>query len=79
LRSGRIGDHAHSPGGKRSDVVHRTCDVGDVGAADTANVTIVVKVKAPKGTKLTDAATASATTGDTIPGNDSKSAMVKIS
>jgi uncharacterized repeat protein (TIGR01451 family) len=56
-----------------------TCDLGNLGAADTATVTIVVKVKAAKGTKLVDMATVSATTGDTIPGNDSKSVAVKVS
>jgi uncharacterized repeat protein (TIGR01451 family) len=56
-----------------------TCDLGDVGAADTATITIVVKVKATKGTKLIDTATVSAATGDTIPGNDSKSVTVKVS
>jgi hypothetical protein len=56
-----------------------TCDLGDVGAADTATVTILVKVKAAKGTKLSDTATVSATTGDTNPGNDSKTAIVKVS
>jgi uncharacterized repeat protein (TIGR01451 family) len=56
-----------------------TCDLGDLGAADTATVTIVVKVKAMKGTMLTDTSTVSATTGDTIPGNDSKSVTVKVS
>jgi hypothetical protein len=34
---------------------------------------------AKKGTELTDTATVSATTGDRIPGNDSKSVTVKVS
>jgi uncharacterized repeat protein (TIGR01451 family) len=55
-----------------------TCDLDNLGAADTATVTIVVKVKATKGAKLIDTATVSATTGDTIPGNDSKSVNVKV-
>ena len=56
-----------------------TCDLGEVDAADTAAVTIVAKVKAAKGTKLSDTATVSATTGDTNPGNDSMTAIVKVS
>jgi hypothetical protein len=39
----------------------------------------VVKVTAKKGKMLTDTATVSATTGDTIPGNDSKTTDVTVS
>ena len=56
-----------------------TCELGNLGAADTATISIVVKVKATKGAKLADTATVGATTGDTIPGNDSKSVNVKVS
>jgi uncharacterized repeat protein (TIGR01451 family) len=56
-----------------------TCNLGQVGAATTATVTIVVKVKAASGSMLTDTATVSATTGDTIPGNDSKTRSVTVS
>jgi hypothetical protein len=50
-----------------------------LGAAGIATISIGVKVRATKGTKLADTATVSATTGDTIPGNDSKSVNVKVS
>ena len=56
-----------------------TCNLGQVPAAATATVTIVVKVKAVSGSMLTDTATVSATTGDTIPGNDAKTVSVTVS
>jgi hypothetical protein len=55
-----------------------TCDIGELAAAGTATVTIKVKVKAVKGTELSDTATVSATTGDTNSGNDSMTAIVKV-
>jgi hypothetical protein len=68
LGGGRMLDHREQGGS-----VQRR--IGPDGTA----VTIVVKVKATKGTKLTDTSTVSATTGDTIPGNDSKSVTGKVS
>jgi uncharacterized repeat protein (TIGR01451 family) len=56
-----------------------TCTLGQVAAATTPTVTIVIKVTAKKGKTLTDTATVSATTGDTIPGNDSKTTDVTVS
>jgi uncharacterized repeat protein (TIGR01451 family) len=55
------------------------CNLGQVGAATMATVTIVVKVKAARGSVVTDTATVSATTGDTMPGNDSKTVSVTVS
>jgi uncharacterized repeat protein (TIGR01451 family) len=56
-----------------------TCTLGQVGAAVTPTITIVVKVTAKKGKTLSDTATVSATTGDTIPSNDSKTVNVVVS
>jgi uncharacterized repeat protein (TIGR01451 family) len=56
-----------------------TCDLGQVGAATNPTVTIVVKVTAKKHQTLSNTATVSATTGDTIPSNDSKSVSVTVS
>jgi uncharacterized repeat protein (TIGR01451 family) len=56
-----------------------TCTLGQVASATTPTITIVVKVTAKKGKMLTDTATVSATTGDTIPGNDSKTTDVTVS
>jgi uncharacterized repeat protein (TIGR01451 family) len=56
-----------------------TCTLGQMEAATTVKVTIVVKVTAVEGKKVRDSADVSATTGDTIPGNDSKSVGVTVS
>ena len=39
---------------------------------------MVVQVTAISGSKLSDSATVSATTGDTSPGNDTKTVKVKV-
>jgi uncharacterized repeat protein (TIGR01451 family) len=56
-----------------------TCEIGNLSAAQDSTITIVVTVTAKKGTKLADSTTVSATTGDSIPGNDSKSKTVTVS
>jgi hypothetical protein len=56
-----------------------TCTLGQMGAATTAAVTIVVKVTAVEGKKVRDSVDVVATTGDTIPGNDSKTVVVTVS
>jgi uncharacterized repeat protein (TIGR01451 family) len=56
-----------------------TCTLGQVAAAATATVTIAVKVTAKEGKTLNDTAPVSATSGDTIPSNDSKTASVAVS
>jgi hypothetical protein len=56
-----------------------TCVLGQMEAATTAKVTIVVKVTAKEGKTVSDSADVSATTGDTIPGNDSKTVAVTVS
>jgi uncharacterized repeat protein (TIGR01451 family) len=56
-----------------------TCALGQVGAATTPKVVIVVKVTAAKGKTLTDTAKVSATSGDTIASNDSKTVSVTVS
>ena len=55
-----------------------TCSLGQMAPASTARVTIVVQVTAASGSKLSDASTVSATVGDTIPGNDTKTLRVKV-
>jgi hypothetical protein len=47
-------------------------------AASTASITIVGHVTAASGSNLSDTATVSATAGDTIPGNDTKTTKVKV-
>jgi uncharacterized repeat protein (TIGR01451 family) len=56
-----------------------TCALGALSAAKTATITIVATVTAKKGSKLNDSMTVSATTGDTIPGNDSKAKTITVS
>jgi uncharacterized repeat protein (TIGR01451 family) len=56
-----------------------TCTLGQMEAATTVKVTIVVKVTAVEGKKVSDSVEVSATTGDTIPGNDSKTVGVTVS
>ena len=55
-----------------------TCTLGSMPAASTASITIIVHVTAASGSNLSDTATVSATTGDTVPGNDTKTAKVKV-
>jgi uncharacterized repeat protein (TIGR01451 family) len=56
-----------------------TCSLGEVGAAISPTVTIVVKVTGKEGKTLSDTATVSATSGDTIPSNDSKTLSLTVS
>ena|SRR5580700_11200652 len=55
-----------------------TCALGSMPAASTASITIVGHVTAASGSNLSDTATVSATAGDTIPGNDTKTTKVKV-
>ena len=56
-----------------------TCHLGQVAAATSSTVAIVVKVRAAKGKTLMDTAAVSAASGDTIPGNDTKTVSVSVS
>jgi len=55
-----------------------TCTLGLMPAASSATVTIVAHVTAAKGSTLSDTATVSAATGDTNPGNDTRTLKVKV-
>jgi uncharacterized repeat protein (TIGR01451 family) len=55
-----------------------TCLLGQVPAAGTARVKLTVTVTVAATTTVNDTATVSATTGDTIPSNDSRTAKVKV-
>lgn len=56
-----------------------TCTLGKMSAATLATVTIVVKVKAPSGSMLSDTASVNATIGDTGFGDQSLTVDVSVS
>ena len=55
-----------------------TCALGQMPPASTAKVIVIVQVTAGSGSKLSDTSTVSAATGDTIPGNDTKTVKVNV-